>query len=99
MLIPNQPYVYFPFGMLSGKVLPLHILFIKVLFVLQEAGKIFQECIASNQSLIHLDLRFTGMPQVFEYTLQQNVEFNDNRHRLRPEKDTEVSSNPTLFSE
>ncbi|KAM7538997.1 hypothetical protein Aperf_G00000056973 [Anoplocephala perfoliata] len=58
----------------------------------EEAGKKFQECIASNQSLIHLDLRFTGMPQVFEYTLQQNVEFNDNRHRLRLEKDTECEA-------
>ncbi|VDK37309.1 unnamed protein product [Taenia asiatica] len=65
-----------------------------------EAGKKFQECIASNQTLIYLDLRFTGIPQVFEFTLQQNIEVNDNRYRMEQEKDAETGyvSLPGLIS-
>ncbi|KAL5105252.1 Dynein regulatory complex subunit 5 [Taenia crassiceps] len=65
-----------------------------------EAGKKFQECIASNQTLIYLDLRFTGIPQVFEFTLQQNIEVNDNRYRMEQEKGTKTGyvSLPGLVS-
>ncbi|VDM16713.1 unnamed protein product [Hydatigera taeniaeformis] len=65
-----------------------------------EAGKKFQECIASNQTIIYLDLRFTGIPQVFEFTLQQNIEANDNRYRMEQEKDAETGhiSLPGLIS-
>ncbi|KAH9279129.1 Protein NLRC3 [Echinococcus granulosus] len=59
-----------------------------------EAGKKFQECIASNQTLTYLDLRFTGIPQVFEFTLQQNIEANDNRYRMEREKNAETSHMP-----
>ena len=63
---------------------------LSLVFPLKEVGRRFQECIASNQSLIYLDLRFTGIPQVSEFTLQQNIEFNDNRYRMEQEKDAEV---------
>ncbi len=59
-------------------------------FPFQIAGRKLQECIASNQALIYLDLRFTGIPQVSEFTLQQTVEANDNRLRLATEREHEV---------
>ncbi|VDD74544.1 unnamed protein product [Mesocestoides corti] len=63
-------------------------------------GRKLQECIASNQALIHLDLRFTGIPQISEFTLHQTIEANDNRYRLERETGTgtEAVKLPGLIS-